>query len=470
MSSPPPEPKFFTPPYPTPHKSKSSFLLRFFRGWHSWLHVLFERSYRMKMGELRQPGFKVYMVNEPKLVRKVMVDEYKKFPKHDLMHRLLLPLLGNSIFTTNGPVWERQRRLMDQAFQQARLQLVFPLMKDSVDGMLARMDKVADGRSYEVDAEMTYITADIIFRTILSEDLGEDDAQKIYESFIAFQEQAQQAVMLMMYRLPSFFPRKASEKSARIIRSLIADLISRRYEAAKRGDKPKNQDILAALMEAVDPVEGNQFTYDEMVDQICMLFLAGHETSASALAWGLYLISNCPHIQVRMREEVRSEVGERDFEYGDAQKLKFTMSVFRETLRLYPPVGFFIREATETQCMRDKTVEKGSPVLISPWLMQRHRDLWDHPDQFDPDRFGTPEGKESAKCAYLPFSMGPRVCIGQAFATQEAVLVLASIVRRYDIEPVPEHVPETVGRVTIRSNNGIRIRLKKRNGSRQQPT
>jgi len=140
--------------------------------------------------------------------------------------------------------------------------------------------------------------------------------------------------------------------------------------------------------------------------------------------------------------------------------LRLTSNVFREALRLYPPVGFFAREAVEDSRIRDKNVPAGSAVLISPWLIQRHRDLWERPDEFDPDRFDTLEGKESSKCAYLPFSAGPRVCVGMAFATQEAILILSSVVRRYQLEPVLSHEPKPVGRVTIRSDNGIRVRFK----------
>ncbi|HEY5793214.1 MAG TPA: cytochrome P450, partial [Chthoniobacterales bacterium] len=284
----------FIPPYPTPHKTKSSFFLRFVRGWHSWLHVLFERSYSMKMGQLRQPGRDVFMVNDPKWIRHIMVDQWAKYPKHEIMHRVLEPLLGVSIFTTNGEVWERQRRLVDQGFQQARLQHVFPLMRKSIAGMLDRMDLAADGRSYEVDGEMTYITADIMFRTILSEDLDQADAEVIYKAFLEFQGHAQRAVMLIMYRLPDYFPRRASKKCAKQIRTLISALIARRYEERDKGEKAEKMDILGAIMNATDPVKGDRFSYEETVDQICMLFLAGHETSASALAWALYLLSHNP--------------------------------------------------------------------------------------------------------------------------------------------------------------------------------
>lgn len=451
----------FSPPYPKPHKHKSSLILRFLRGWNSWLDVLFERSYSMKMGQISQFGMQVFMVNDAEWVRRILNDS-QEYPKHRLMHRMLEPLLGNSIFTTNGPVWQRQRRLVEPAFAAARLKLVFALMNGSVGAMLERLDRVADGRSFEVDGEMTYVTADIIFRTMLSESLEERQAKEIYDAFIEFQHHAQRAMILMIYRLPPFFATRASRRAAAKIHAILAAMIYRRFAEYERGESIRYQDILAGLMEATDPVTGDRFSYEELVDQVCMLFLAGHETSASALTWSLYLLSHCPHLQERICAEIKVAVDSREFELSDMKNLPTASNVFREALRLYPPVGFFAREAAHTQCIRDKQVSQGSPILISPWLLHRHRELWNRPDEFDPDRFNTPEGRESAKCAYLPFSKGPRVCIGAAFATQEAVLVLASMVRRYCIESDTNHVPKAVGRVTLRSDNGVRIKLRMR--------
>jgi cytochrome P450 len=206
------------------------------------------------MGEIRQPGGSVFMVNEPKWVKHILVDEARAFPKHDLMHQLLEPLLGVSIFTTNGEVWERQRRLVDQAFAQARLQLVFPAMQESVAALLSRLDKVADGRDFEVDGEMTYVTADVMFRTILSETLAEVDAKSIYESFLQFQKHAQRASLLLMYHLWSWPVRIACQKPARKIRRILSEIISRRFEEVKQSGGTSKQDILSGLMEAKDPV------------------------------------------------------------------------------------------------------------------------------------------------------------------------------------------------------------------------
>lgn len=451
----------FQPPYPKPHVRKSSFVLRFLRGWNSWIDVLFERSYSMKMGKISQPGMDIFMVNDADWVRRILGDTHE-YPKHALMQRALEPLLGSSIFTTNGEVWERQRRLVEPAFAQARLKMVFSLMSDSAASMLQRMDAVADGRSYEVDGEMSYVTADIIFRTILSDNLDASTAQEIYDAFLDFQHHAQRAMILMIYRLPPVLSTWGSRRAARRIRAILSGIIARRMAERADGQQAGPHDILCGMMDAVDPVTGDSLSYEELVDQVCTLFLAGHETSASALTWALYLISQCPHLQDQIATEIEAAVGKRDFVAGDIKDLPALGNVFRETLRLYPPVGFFVREAAQSQCIRNKDVKKGSPILISPWLLHRHRTLWERPDDFAPERFETETGKASAKCAYIPFSKGPRVCIGAAYATQEAVLILASIVRRYRVEADTTHVPRVVGRVTVRSGNGVRVRLHRR--------
>jgi cytochrome P450 len=412
----------------------------------------------MKMGHVRQRGTDVYMVNEPSLVKRILTSEAALFPKQDLMHQMLEPLLGSSIFTTNGPVWERQRRLVDQALTQSRLQTVFPSMLQSVGHLLSRLDPLANGRSLEIDAEMTCVTADVMFRTILSQPLEQTDANAIYKAFLSFQNQAQRAALLLLYGLPAFFHKRASRKAAATIRSILAEIVQNRFALAEQ-NLPLPRDILTGLMEAEDPLQNDRFSYQEVLDQVCMLFLAGHETSASALSWSLYLISNAPDIQARLFDEVAREVGSREFQYGDTHRLKLVWNVFREAVRLYPPVGFIVRQAAQTQEMRDKQVKKGCPILISPWLLHRHREHWDQPDLFDPDRFNSETGKESVRCAFIPFSAGPRVCSGAAFATQEAVLVLAALIRRFQILPDPDHLPKPVGRLTVRSSNGIRLRL-----------
>ena len=199
----------------------------------------------------------------------------------------------------------------------------------------------------------------------------------------------------------------------------------------------------------------------ELVDQVAMLFLAGHETSASALSWSLFLISKCPEIQERLHQETCSVLGGREPEFKDVSRHRQIRNVFRETMRLYPPVGFLtFRKSINSQRLQDREIPDGSPVVVSPWLVHRHGELWERPDEFDPDRFDG--GLDQPSCAYIPFGQGHRICIGAAFAMQEAMLILASLVRRYRFTPAPGPDPEPTSRLTIRSLDGISLCVWKR--------
>jgi cytochrome P450 len=460
----PPADKFH-PPFPPPLKTKAG-LLRLLRGRKSWLHILFERGFKMKMGHVKAPGLDIFMVNEPSLVRKILVEEGNQFPKHSLFHKMMYPLLGNSVFTTNGPLWEKQRRMINPAFEHARLKTVFPMMMTSVAQMLERFGALTDGKPHDVDIETTHVTADVIFRTIFSLPLTREEAGALFSAFNRYQETAPRLSLFVLFRLPMWliehlFMRR-SRKAAAAIRNQLALVIRPRYEAHQRGDSGSERDILGSLLEARDSETGDTFSFEELIDQVAVFFLAGHETSASTLSWSLYMLAKCPHIQDRVFEEVVAVLGDREPAYEDMRSFDRAKDVFREALRLYPPVGSFIREVTQTQCMRDKTMKKGSAVMISPLFLGRHRDLWDDPWAFDPDRFGCPAGQASLQNAWIPFGKGQRICVGAAFATQEAILVLVQLVRHFRFEAVPDQDPQPVGRMTIRSANGTRLIVHRR--------
>ncbi|QAU33574.1 cytochrome P450 [Janthinobacterium sp. 17J80-10] len=457
----------FCPVYPKPHKARSGALRLFSSLRRSWLDGLVERNYQMQMAEVKFPGLDLYIVNDPKLVREAMVDEYANFPKTDLLGKLLDPLIGPSIFTTNGRQWQIQREMVGTGFSHMRLKTAFPLMMAAVDAMEARVAALPDGIVTDIDQEMTHVTADIIFRTILSLSMESEDARKIFHNFNIFQKMAPRQITPIMFGLPRWLSPwldiYRSNRAAREIRSLLEKFIRPRFDAHRAGNPGEHQDILSALLGAKNPDTGDGFAFSELVDQVGMLFLAGHETSASALAWSLYLISMSPEIQERMHAELSAVVGDGDIEYGHVKDLELTWNVFRESLRLYPPVGFFVRQAKVGRTMRGKNVAKDAIIVIAPWLIQRHRDLWERPDEFDPDRFASDSAKESLKCAYLPFGMGPRVCIGASFALQEAALILATLVRRFRFAAPPDgQAPQPVGRLTIRSENGVRVTIHKR--------
>ena len=197
-----------------------------------------------------------------------------------------------------------------------------------------------------------------------------------------------------------------------------------------------------------------------MVDQVAIFFLAGHETSASALAWALYLLAMSPDSQDRVAAEAVTLPPAPDF--SALSRLKFTRDVFRETLRLYPPVPMMVRENAKAEQLRDRAVAPGAQIVLSPWHLHRHERLWQNPDGFDPDRWSREETKACARDAYMPFSAGPRVCTGAGFAMVEGTLLLAQLIRAYRFEVVPNDTPVPVAHLTVRAKDGIRLRLSRR--------
>ncbi|ECK7627027.1 cytochrome P450 [Campylobacter jejuni] len=447
------------PFFPKPYKNKASTLLTFLLKRRSWLDGLYERSYKMQTGYVKMPNFDLYVINDTKEVKRMMVDEVREFPKSAFLHELLSPLLGESIFTTNGEVWKKQRELLRPSFEMTRINKVFNLMSEAVADMMDRFSKYPNHAVIEVDEAMTFITADVIFRTIMSSKLDEEKGKKILNAFVTFQEQSVHTAMRRMFRFPKWLSyvlgdRKRA-KAGDVIRQVLSDIIKPRYDTA---DNTEFEDILGSLLLVVDADTNKRFSFEEILDQVAMLFLAGHETTASSLTWTLYLLSLYPKEQEKAYEEITQVLQGGVIEISHLRQFKYLTNIFKESLRLYPPVGFFAREAKKDTQVRDKLIKKGSGVVIAPWLIHRHEEFWTNPHGFNPSRF---EG-EYKKDAYLPFGVGERICIGQGFAMQEAILILANILKTYKLELEEGFVPDVVGRLTVRSANGMRIKFSKR--------
>ena len=447
------------PFFPKPYKNIASTLLTFLLKRRSWLDGLYERSYKMQTGYVKMPNFDLYVINDTKEVKRMMVDEVREFPKSAFLHELLSPLLGESIFTTNGEVWKKQRELLRPSFEMTRINKVFNLMSEAVADMMDRFSKYPNHAVIEVDEAMTFITADVIFRTIMSSKLDEEKGKKILNAFVTFQEQSVHTAMRRMFRFPKWLSyvlgdRKRA-KAGDVIRQVLSDIIKPRYDMA---DNAEFEDILGSLLLVVDADTNERFSFEEILDQVAMLFLAGHETTASSLTWTLYLLSLYPKEQEKAYEEITQVLQGGAIEISHLRQFKYLTNIFKESLRLYPPVGFFAREAKKDTQVRDKLIKKGSGVVIAPWLIHRHEEFWTNPHGFNPSRF---EG-EYKKDAYLPFGVGERICIGQGFAMQEAILILANILKTYKLELEEGFVPDVVGRLTVRSANGMRIKFSKR--------
>ena len=453
-----------------------NFLRRLLRGLGSWLNLLSEWDFRIPLGSVQFLGLNLFLVNEPALVRRLMVDEVEAFPKHPYTLWMLEPLIGRGVFSVNGQEWAQQRVLVDQALQVAQLRRVFPQMQAACGASMERLGGAVGAMGQEVAVEMgeemTLYTADVIVRTILSKALEPGEAAEIFAAFGRYQKRAGRALMLRFLRLPQGALQRYLAAHAAPIRAWIAAAVDERLQ---QPDPGQHNDLLAALIAARDPETGARFDRDALVDQVCVLFLAGHETSASALAMATYLLSRFPlaqqrlHLEVEAIQQGRTAQGQdpaAPLSIDDLRQLPYGAAILNETLRLYPPLSFFIREARGTTALAESRCPMRSLVTISPWVIQRHEHHWIDPDGFRPERFladtASPQEKQWAKDAFLPFGLGPRKCPGAAFALQEALLVLAELVRRYELLPDPGHQPELVARLTLRSANGVRLRLRDR--------
>ncbi len=446
-----------TPPKPVPRADKVSLwrYMRLFRA--DILSAQPARLYHAWMAAFRTPFFRSYLCNDPALIARVLTERPEDFPKSDRISEGLRPLLGNSVFVTNGAVWRRQRRIIDPAFEGGRLRDTFPAMWAAGQAAVARMPLGV----VEVEEEMSHAAADVIFRTLFSIPIEHEVASEVFSAFRTYQRTQPILNLAAFVPLPRWFPRlhrRATKVSAAAIRAMLTRLTDARAEAIAAGTAP--DDLATKIMVTADPETGERFGTQEMVDQVAIFFLAGHETSASALGWALYLLAMYPDVQDRVVVEA---AGLGDIaEFGVVRRLGFTRDVFREVLRLYPPVPMMVRQNLQVEEMRGRQVKPGAQIVLSPWHLHRHDRIWPNPDGFDPDRWQTEAARVSARDGYMPFSAGPRVCTGAGFAMVEGVLLLAMLCRAFRFDCVPGDVPVPVAHLTVRAKTGIRLRVMRR--------
>ena len=394
--------------------------------------------YRAKMAEFRTPFFRSYLVNETALVRQVLLERPDEFPKSERVTRGLRPLLGRSVFVTNGQEWKRQRRIIDPAFEGGRVSKLFPAILAAARAASARIDP---GR-LDVEAMASHATADSIFRTLFSLPIEDEVAQQTYHAFQKFQRTQPIAILSALLPWLPTRPRKKAADAASELRALIQALVDARQAEIDAGTAP--DDLATKIMTTPDPETGALFKKDEMVDQVAIFFLAGHETSAALLGWALWCLAAAPEWAERVRGE--SIAFMEAPAVSKLSSMPATRNVLRETLRLYPPVPMFVRETTRAEQFRNRSISPGSQIVISPWHLGRHEAHWTNPDHFEPSRWDT---EKPDREVFLPFSAGPRVCPGAGFAMIEATVLLAALMSEFYFDVLERPIP--VAHLTVRA-------------------
>lgn len=397
----------------------------------------------------------VYQLNHPDMVRQVLVEQAEKFHKPRLLKRAFRPFAGEGLLTSDGAFWKQQRKLIQPAFHQRQLAAYGEVM---VTLALRMVDTFEDGQVREIEAEMAKLTLEVVVRTLFGADLpGEED--EISQCMLAVLDAATYRLNSPL-GLPAWVPTKRNLRERRALAKL--DGILHALIQIRRASGEKRGDLLSVLLAAADGDGGAPMSDQQLRDEMMTLFLAGQETTANALTWTWYLLSQHPEAEAKLLEELDRVLAGRAPALSDLPNLPFTEMVIREALRLYPPGPGFAREPTEDVVIGGYDVPKGSIIMISPYALQRDERFFPDPEWFDPDRFSADWEERVPRYAYLPFGGGPRVCIGNAFAMMEARLILSTVTQHYKLSLEPNEEIAPVQLVTLRPRGPVRMKLARR--------
>jgi cytochrome P450 len=389
----------------------------------------------------------VYVLNHPDYIRDLLVTHHARFKKGRALQRAKR-LLGEGLLTSEADFWRRQRRLAQPAFHKQRINSYAETMVAYAEKTSARW---RDGETLDVSAEMMRLTLAVVGKTLFDADV-ESDADEVGAALTEVMNLFGYLMLPfseLLEKLP-LPPRRRFERArARLDRVIYRIIEERRREGRDRGD------LLSTLLHAVDE-EGDRtgMTDEQLRDEAMTIFLAGHETTANALAWTWYLLSQNPEAEAKLHVELDGVLQGRPPTVEDYARLRFTEMVVAESMRLYPPAWAVGRLALEDHEVGGYLIPRGSLVLVSQYVMHRDPRYWPEPERFDPERF-TPEAKAARpQFAYFPFGGGPRRCIGEGFAWMEAVLILAALARRWRLRLPPGAVVPTEPRITLRPGKG----------------
>jgi len=389
-----------------------------------------------------------YLVNRPEWIRDIFVTHQSNFVKSRMLERAKV-LLGEGLLTSEGEFHTRQRRLVQPAFHRDR-------MAHYGQEMVACAARVRDrwqpGSVFDIGTEMPRLTLAIVGRTLFSADVS-SDAEGIGRAMTEVFSQFDRLLMpfsewLQKLPLPSV---RRFERARATLDKVIYGLIAERRASGRDAG-----DLLSMLLLAQDEDRG-RMTDRQVRDEALTLLIAGHETTANALIWSWYLLSQNPEAEARMHAELAEVLGGRLPAFEDVTKLPYTTGVFSEALRLYPPAWAIGRRAKQDYGIGEYTIPAGSILLMSPWVSHRDPRWFPEPEKFNPDRWLSGETEKLPKFAYFPFGGGARVCIGERFAWTEGVLVLATLAQRWKLRLVPGQKVETRAAITLRSRHAMNM-------------
>lgn len=441
------------PPTVTPPAAPLSLPRYFLNFVRNPLRVMPEIVYREP---LCRYGDRLTWVTDPALVKRILLDDRDTFPKTPVEQRVLGPLLGKGILIADGPDWRWQRQTAAPLFRHADTLRYAPAMIGAADALVEQWRSDAAGTIRRVDEDMTRATFRVIAETMLA---GDDAA--IQDAM----ERANQAYVRPMLwpiayavlGLPAWLPypgRQGRRRATRIMRAAAAELVETR-----RAGPPPRDDLLSHLVLAKDPDTGQPMSDEQLVDNLLTFLLAGHETTAKALTWALYLVARSPVWEERLHDEIATVAGSGPIAPMHIERLTQVTKFLKESMRLYPPISSLVRIAAKDTDLDGTPIRAGSLIVIPIFVIHRHKRLWEDPGRFDPERFSPENESRQVRYQFMPFGAGPRVCIGASFSMVEGIAMLATFVRAARFEVPTGHVPTPLSRVTLQPSRGMPLKV-----------
>jgi len=421
-----------------------------------------EAAYDQPVYELKSIFGSLYIVSDPAGVKRVLLDNVANYPKGKHDSRFLAAAFGDGLLTSDGDKWRRHRRIMAPSFDHRSIVAYAPAMVETTDRFIAKWNNLPDDAVVDIAAEMTALTLQLISRTMFSSD--SDEMAELVGKTLAKGMGEMDFGLLDI--LPGIGPWRINRKLdylRAIFSALDASIHKLIDQRANRPEDDAPKDLLARLVAARDIEGGAGMTVEEIRDEVVIIFIAGHETTAGAMTFVWYLLSKHPGVEEKLHRELDAALGGRAPTYDDLENLPYARQVIQETMRLYPSApGLSGRKAVAEDMIGETRIPKGGDVMIAPWVVHRHRALWRDPERFDPERFSAENSAGRDRFAYMPFGGGPRICIGAALAMTEAQLILATIAQRYRPRFVEDQPLTLKARITIRPRDGMKMTLERR--------
>ncbi|MBB4007903.1 cytochrome P450 [Allorhizobium taibaishanense] len=393
---------------------------------------------------------------DPELIHEALVKNAAALSKGEEVRRALGPALGQGLLTSDGAHWKWQRQSVASGFQWEKLRGFLPAMIAAAE---RRRDAWQVGDIMDIGHEMMRTTFDIIVETMMS---GREriDVGRVEQSVTDYLEPTGWMFALGLLKAPEWVPYPGKGKASRAVeylRSAMADMINERRTSGE-----ERADLVSMLLSAKDPETGREMSDEQIIDNLLTFISAGHETTALGLAWTLHLLARHPNIEKKMLDEFDRVVGEGSVMPEHIEQLTYTKQVFNESMRLYPPAPVITRTAEEDFVLSQHRIKAGTVLLVPIHAVHRHRLIWEEPEKFDPEHFAPDAVKNRHRYAFMPFGAGPRICIGSAFATMEAVAILAVLAKRFRLRNKSETVPEPLMRITLRPKEKLMMRVESR--------